>query len=46
MADIIAVYRQSEYIVGIGIKEWDKRLHPKMAMEYLENIQETCEYFY
>ncbi len=26
------------YIVGFEIKEWDKRVHPKMAKEYLE----TC----
>jgi len=24
----------------------DKRVHPKMAMEYLETYRETCEYFY
>jgi hypothetical protein len=37
-SNIIAVYKQSErfYIVGIEIKEWDKRVHPKMAMEYME----------
>jgi len=48
LADIIAVYKQSErfYIVGIEIKEWDKRVHPKMAMEYLETYRGTCEYFY
>ncbi len=35
LADIIAVYKQSLrfYIVGIEIKEWDKRVHPKMAMD-------------
>ena len=48
LADIIAVYKQSKgfYIVGIVIKEWDKRVHPKMAMEYLETYRSTCEYFY
>lgn len=48
LADIIAVYKQSKrfYIVGIEIKEWDKRVHPKMAMEYLETYRQTCEYFY
>ena len=48
LADIIAVYKQSEhfYTVGIEIKEWDKRVHPKMAMEYLETYRGTCEYFY
>jgi hypothetical protein len=48
LADIIAVYKQSErfYIVGIEIKEWDKSVHPKMAMEYLETYRGTCEYFY
>ena len=48
LADIVAVYKQSErfYIVGIEIKEWDKRVHPKMAMEYLETYRGTCEYFY
>ncbi|CAG0951982.1 hypothetical protein METP3_00268 [Methanosarcinales archaeon] len=48
LADIIAVYKQSErfYVVGIEIKEWDKRVHPKMAMEYLETYRGTCEYFY
>lgn len=48
LADIIAVYKQSErfYIVGIEIKEWDKRVHPKMALEYLETYRPTCEYFY
>lgn len=33
-------------MVGIEIKEWDKRVHPKMAMEYLETYRGTCEYFY
>src|SRR5659263_225381 len=48
LADIIAVYKQSErfYIVGIEIKEWDKRVHPKIAMEYMETYRGTCEYFY
>ncbi len=48
LADIIAVYKQTErfYIVGIEIKEWDKRVHPKMAKEYLETYRLTCEYFY
>ena len=48
LADIIAVYKQSErfYIVGIEIKEWDKPLNPKMAKDYLETYRPTCEYFY
>ncbi len=48
LADIIAVYKQSErfYIVGIEITEWDKRVNPKIAMEYLETYRKTCEYFY
>jgi hypothetical protein len=48
LADIIAVYKQSErfYIVGIEIKEWDKRVNPKIAIEYLETYRHTCEYFY
>jgi hypothetical protein len=48
LADIIAVYKQSErfYVVGIEIKEWDKHVHPKIAMEYLETYRGTCEYFY
>ncbi len=48
LADIIAVYKQVErfYIVGIEIKEWDKRIHPKIALEYLETYRHTCEYFY
>lgn len=48
LADIIAVYKQSErfYIVGIEIKEWDKHLNLKMAKEYLETYRKTCEYFY
>lgn len=48
LADIIAVYKQSErfYIVGIEIKEWDKRVNPKIAAEYLETYRRTCEYFY
>jgi len=32
--------------VGIEIKEWEKRVHPKMALEYLETYRPTCEYFY
>jgi hypothetical protein len=32
--------------VGIEIKEWDKHVHPKMAMEYLETYRPTCKYFY
>jgi hypothetical protein len=48
LADIVAVYKQSErfYIIGIEIKEWEKRVHPKIAMEYLETYRCTCEYFY
>src|SRR5659263_595998 len=48
LADIIAVYKQSKrfYIVGIEIKEWEKRVHPNMALEYLETYRPTCEYFY
>jgi len=48
LADIIAVYKHSErfYIVGIEIKEWDKRVNPKIAMEYMETYRPTCEYFY
>src|SRR3990170_8393365 len=48
LADIIAVYKQAErfYIVGIEIKEWDKRVNPKIAREYLETYRHTCEYFY
>ncbi|MBU3967131.1 MAG: hypothetical protein KKG76_07140, partial [Euryarchaeota archaeon] len=48
LADIIAVYKRSEmfYIVGIEIKEWDKRVHQKIALEYLETYRHTCEYFY
>jgi len=46
LADIIAVYKRSErmYIVGIEIKEWDKRVHQKIALEYLETYRHTCEY--
>lgn len=32
--------------MGIEIKEWDKRVNPKMAREYLETYRPTCEYFY
>ncbi len=48
LADIIAVYKRSErfYIAGIEIKEWDKKIYPKIAMEYLETYRKTCEYFY
>lgn len=48
LADIIAIYKQSErfYIVGIEIKEWDKCVHPKIAAEYLDTSRHTCEYFY
>ncbi len=48
LADIIAVYKNSErfHIVGIEIKEWDKRVHQKLAAEYLETYRHTCEYFY
>ena len=48
LADIIAVYKRSDrfYIVGIEIKEWDKCVHPKIAMEYLETYRSSCEYFY
>ncbi len=48
LADIIAVYKQSERfrIVGIEIKEWDKCVHPKIAAEYLDTYRHTCEYFY
>ena len=48
LADIIAVFKQSErfYIVGIEIKEWNAVVHPKLALDYLETYRDTCEYFY
>ncbi len=48
LADIIAVFKQSErfYIVGIEIKEWNATVCPKLAIEYLETYRHTCEYFY
>jgi hypothetical protein len=48
LADIIAVFRSSErhYIVGIEIKEWKEKVHPKLALEYLDTYGRTCEYFY
>ncbi|MDO8725135.1 MAG: hypothetical protein Q7J35_03590 [Candidatus Methanoperedens sp.] len=30
----------------IEIKEWDKRVNPKIAVEFLETYKPTCEYFY
>lgn len=47
-ADIIAVFRSSDrhYIVGIEIKEWKEKVHPKLAVEYLDTYGRTCEYFY
>lgn len=47
-ADIIAVFKRDErhFIVGIEIKEWHDRIHPKLATEYLNTYRNTCEYFY
>ncbi len=48
LADIIAVFKQSErfYIVGIEIKEWDAVVHQKLALSYLDTYRDSCEYFY
>lgn len=48
LADIIAVFKQSErfYIVGIEIKEWNALVNSKLALSYLETYRDTCEYFY
>ena len=48
LADIIAVYKQSErfYIVGIEIKEWNAVVNSKLALSYLETYRNSCEYFY
>jgi len=48
LADIIAVFKQSErfYIVGIEIKNGMLWSIPSLALSYLESYRDTCEYFY
>jgi len=42
----ITLLQRLSKLTGAIKKEWDKRVHPKMAIEYLETYRLTCEYFY
>lgn len=46
--DILAVYEKGKrwYLVGIEIKDWQARVGPQLARDYLSVYGEVCEYFY
>ena len=47
-ADVLALFCRlhRDYLVGIEIKNWKSRVHPKLCRCYLETYRGTCEYFY
>jgi hypothetical protein len=48
LGDILALYRgeAGHVLVGIEVKDWDNRVHPKLAREYLVAYGRACQYFY
>ncbi len=48
LADILTIFRRNErdYLIGIEIKDWSCRVHPKLCWEYLKTYRKSCEYFY
>ncbi|UCF07930.1 MAG: hypothetical protein JSW28_09875 [Thermoplasmata archaeon] len=48
LADILTIFRRNErdYLIGIEIKDWKHRVHPKLCWDYLKTYRKSCEYFY
>ncbi|MEE9151229.1 MAG: hypothetical protein V3U20_05260 [Thermoplasmata archaeon] len=48
LADILTIFRKNkrDYLIGIEIKDWNHRVHPKLCWEYLKTYRKSCEYFY
>ena len=48
LADILTMFRKNhrDYLIGIEIKDWKGRVHPKLCREYLKTYRKSCEYFY
>ena len=48
LADILTVFRKNhrDYLIGIEIKDWNHRVHPKLCWEYLKTYRKSCEYFF
>jgi hypothetical protein len=47
-ADILALFKKqdSEYLVGIEIKDWKNRVSARMCYRYLKTYRKSCQYFY
>lgn len=48
LADILTIFRRNnrDYLIGIEIKDWKHRVHPKLCWDYLKTYRKSCEYFY
>ncbi|UCG68067.1 MAG: hypothetical protein JSV09_09530 [Thermoplasmata archaeon] len=48
LADILTIFRKNkrDYLIGIEIKDWNQKVHPKLCWEYLKTYRKSCEYFY
>lgn len=48
LADILTIFRKNkrDYLIGIEIKDWSQKVHPKLCWEYLKTYRKSCEYFY
>jgi hypothetical protein len=48
LADILSIFRNNnrDYLIGIEIKDWNHRVHPKLCWQYLKTYRKSCEYFY
>lgn len=48
LADILTIFRKNnrDYLIGIEIKDWNQRVHPKLCWQYLKTYRKSCEYFY
>jgi hypothetical protein len=48
LADILSIYRKNsrDYLIGIEIKDWHAKVHPKLCWDYLKTYRKSCEYFY
>ena len=48
LGDILALYRgpTGNVLVGIEVKDWGHRVHPKLAREYMSAYGRACQLFY
>ena len=48
LADILTIFRKNnrDYLIGIEIKDWKHKVHPKLCWKYLKTYRKSCEYFY